>query len=221
MVNNIFRAVALWSLCAVPVQADIDLVLPPAVSAGLEAALSPQDVAVLVAAHPEFATTLMFQATLLGLASPSAVVSLLAGEMTSQDLSALVESAAEAAPLEADIIAAAAFDAVGGEAEVIGEAAIRGIEAASSDLGPSELATEAAEVARALIARVPAEQNAIARAIALATSTPDDSSATILAETEAIETADVAPAADPLAPVGSAAALSILPSESQNTPSQN
>jgi hypothetical protein len=222
MLNSMVRAMTLWALFSAPVQAATDQLLPQSVAAGLQAAASDQDVAALVLAYPNLAATLMSQAAVLGIASPSQVVSVLAGGMAPPELSALVAAAAEAAPLEADIIAAAAFDAFGDEAQLIGEAAIRGMEAGSARFSAFEIANETAEVTRALIARAPGEQDEIAQAISQATSTTGDSPASILAASAAIQTADIAPVAgDPLTPIGPSAPLSNLPTEAQNTPSPN
>ena len=199
--------------------------LPPDLTARLTEAMGPADIANLVLANPLHASTLMTEAAILGLASPSTVLRLALGPDTDCAFVAdLVTAGVLAAPREADVTAAAAFAATKGQQAChltsIAMGAVDGVEAA--DLADAERLTEIAEIAVALMAAAPDRQTETAEAIAAATDDPDDGVDTVLAlADDGIETADFAPSgelpADPAPALGATSA----PSESQDNPSPN
>ncbi len=210
--------VALALSIGAPAMSATNQPLPADVVAGLQAATSPSDVAALVAANPGLAATIMFEAAALGVASPSQVVSVLAGGLNSGDLAALVFAAAEAAPSEADATAAAAA-AAGGPRSVIGSAAVDGVEAAVPALSQPEVDAEAAEIMAALATGDAAQDATIAASIAGATNNPNDTGDTVLAAAGGdIETADITPTGQLRGNPGRLPSFINLPSESQASP---
>ncbi len=174
-----------------------DLPLPVPVLEALERARAPSDIAAIAAGRPKLAATIMAEAAVLGIAAPSAVVADLVRPVRDcEDLRLWVLSAAEAAPLEADIVAAVAFRAMQIKPadcalKIIAAAAIEGIE--TSDLTQNEVASEAVEIASALGALMPDRKADIAAAIVAATDTEDDDPEKLLAAfAVGIETADIA-----------------------------
>ncbi len=87
-----------------------DATLPGPVSTSLGNATSAADIAALVLANSDLAATIMAEAAALGIASPAQVLSeAISPSSSSEMISTLVCAAAEAAPGQADLSAAAAF----------------------------------------------------------------------------------------------------------------
>lgn len=206
--------VALGLAFAAPALAVTNQPLPASVANAIQAATSAEDIAALVAARPGLAATIMFEAAQLGVASPSAVVAILAGGLPRGQLSALVSAAAEAAPLEADLVAAEAAGA-GGDTGVIATAAVNGIESVQPALSQEQVDAEAAEILAAL-----GGGSAIAEAIAGATDNPSDSADSLLAADDGGDDGIIT-ATLPENNGGAPLSFASLPSETQNNPSGN
>lgn len=194
--------------------------LPPRVAAALRNAATPEDVAALIADNFALAGALMREAAVLGLASPGEIVVVLAPGLTPSDFAALISSAAMAAPAEADAIAAAAMSVPGADAPKIARALVKGLEASGHP--PQALSAEIGEIVLALGGARPGEGGRIARAIADATSNPDDSAASIrAAAAQAIETGAVPDQGPPQQGPAGGPTFQSLPNETQNNPSGN
>ena len=173
-----------------PVMGATNAPLPAAVAAGLQAATTPADVAALVAANPQLAATIMFEAAALGVASPSQVITAAAPLVNQGQLLQLVSAAAEAAPAEADVTAAAAL-AAGAPAGGIQAAAENGLRTAQPALSDAAFEAEAIEIAAALADGVAGDE---------------------------IETADISPTGQLRRSFGRVPSFVNLPSEAQASP---
>ncbi len=201
-----------------------DSTLPGPVSTSLAGATSAADIAALVLAYPDLAATIMAQAAALGIASPAQVLSEAILPSSSSDMiSALVFAACEAAPLQCDLAAAAAYSAAGGAAwgaglaPIIATAAVNGVEA--SGASSEAVASEAAEIVAALQALAgPGSKHAIAQAAADATDTPDDSASSLQAAADAL---NFRTGALPNLHAKGQPPFVELPTEAQTNPSKN
>ena len=213
-------ALALVSGLGTSTKAAIDMPLPSEVVSALVAASEPRDIATLILVYPELAATLMFEAAVLGIASPTQVLALMAPDLQQTQVLELVTAAVEAAPAEADTVIQAAFRALEGQPQSIAVAAISGLEAAGLD--DSAIRVETLEIVEILSGFAPESSLSIAEAAAAATSTQTDS-AEILSLPDAAS-ADTAGVAEPGA-TGLQAPAEIIqfrtPSETQNNPSGN
>lgn len=211
-----------------PVFAATDLPLPRDVTARLEVAVAASDIADLAIAYPSLAGTIMTEAAFLGIASPSAVVSFgIAPQESCNELTDLVEAAAEAAPREADISARQAFLAAGGVTHTCtlvstAKAAVDGIERTS--LSAQAIDSEIAEIVAVLRGLAPGSEIVIGQAIAAATDRVDDTPQSVLAAADnGIETADAfgRARAERARAIGRAIRLRMLPSKARGNPSPN
>ena len=109
-------AIALSVVLGAPAFSATNATMPGPVSTSLGNATSAADVAALVlATPPELAATIMAQAAVLGIASPSLVLNEAITPPSSADMiSTLVCAAVEAKPVEADLSSSTAFSAAGG-----------------------------------------------------------------------------------------------------------
>lgn len=212
--------VALAIALGAPALSATNATLPGPVSTSLAGATSAADVAALVLANPDLAATIKAQAAALGIASPAQVLNEAISPSSSLEMIlALVGAAAEAAPGQADLLAATAFSAAGGGDDLaasIAKAVIDGVEA--SGASPEVVASAAAEIVATLQKLAGAgAAAAIAQAAADATNTPDDSAASLqeaaeAASTDKTETTEVG---------DESTSFVEPPSESQNNPSNN
>lgn len=195
--------------------------LPRDVAAALQGATTPEQIAALIAGNFGLAGPLMREAAALGIASPAEIVALLAPGLAPSDFAALIMGATIAAPGEADAIAVAALGVPGATGPRVARALIAGLEASGHP--PEAVETEIGEIVAALGGTLPGANNAIAEAIANATSNPDDTAETVQEGAQDIQTGTLAPDAGPSPNQGPPPppALPGSPSETQNNPSGN
>lgn len=216
--------VALAVAFGAPALSVTNATLPGPVSTSLAGATSAADIAALVLAYPDLAATIMAQAAALGIASPAQVLSeAILPSSSSDTISTLVFAACEAAPLQCDLAAAAAYTAAGGAswgddlALIVVTAAINGVEA--SGASSEAVASEAAEIVEALQALAGARfRHAIAQAAADATDTTDDSASSLQAAADAL---NFRTGALPNLHAKGQPPFVELPSEAQTNPSNN
>lgn len=225
MKHKLLVLAGLAGLLANPTFATTAKPLPAELSAGLVAARTVDDIAVLVTRQPELATTLMLEAAILGIASPSGVLRAgLGPQSPCAEVKVWVGAAVEAAPREADVSARAAAETVTAATPcvlpTIAIGAVDGLEAAR--LTADEQAAELRELVATLRAIDPARADAIGTAIAAATDDPDDSAETVLAAANnPIETADIGPPSGLPVTLPDAVQVRTLPSAAANNPSPN
>ncbi len=186
--------------------------LPAEVLAAIEAASTVSEIAELVAAHGSHTGEILTLSADLGIAAPNQVVQVLAPTLGSTQLMLLIFAAVEEFPEEADLIVGAAAQGSGTDPQLLAITAVQALEA--SGLTQEQIGREAAEV---LLALGGSSALAIAQAIADATSDPNDSPQSLMAQAEdelVTDTADTGPAR-------TAPQFLNLPSESQNLASPN
>ncbi|MEM1297813.1 MAG: hypothetical protein AAGH68_00945 [Pseudomonadota bacterium] len=217
-------AIALLSTTIVnSAQAATDQPLPPPALEALVVAETPGDIAELVLTHPEVAPTLLFEAALLGVASPAQVIARVPCEVPPGIRVELIRAGSEAVPAEADILVAEAHRNCGGQPAQQATAAILGVQDAGT---PRELVrSEAFEIAAVLTGLAPASAQLIYSALANATTDSEDTAELYAAGpgNSALETADIADDGLPDVGLPEVPFVSPLgpPDGQQNNPSPN
>ncbi|MEM6548502.1 MAG: hypothetical protein AAF713_12255 [Pseudomonadota bacterium] len=226
--SKLLRISSVFALAAGMAVAATDVKLPVQVSSVLETAGGAADVAALMVDNPRYATAILSEANLLGIAAPCSVLGEAVTVSTGTDtISRLVFAAAQAAPDDADICAAAAYDAANGNerpglSAVIGAAAVNGTEATL--MTDEQVAVEAAEIAAALRVLSVDRDTLISSAIAAATDGDADTETTVLDDANALEGGDIVTGDATEERFGGSFSFDgfvTIPSEAQNNPSGN